>query len=276
MIAFALGGLVGLSLGLVGGGGSILTVPLLVGVLGLPAREATTMSLVIVGSSAAWASLAHARRGNVLWRRALLFGAVGIAGTTVGGVLNRDVPPTQLLAAFVVLMVVAAVATWRRAQIQERAVGVATSGLRLAPAASVPSQSLRARMRSMLPPACPIVDMGPFIATAIGVGLLTGFFGVGGGFLIVPALVVVLRLPMSKAIGTSLPIIAINSGTALLGHLGTGASIDPTITALFTLGAIAGGLVGGTFSTRLPAATLGRGFALVVLTLAVYLFIQVL
>ena len=127
----------------------------------------------------------------------------------------------------------------------------------------------------MLPTACPIVDFGPFIVTAVGVGLLTGFFGVGGGFLIVPALVVVLRLPMSKAIGTSLPIIAINSGTALLGHLGTGAPIDPSITVLFTLGAIAGGLIGGTFSTRLPAATLGRGFALVVLTLAGYLALQV-
>ena len=112
-------GLVGLSLGLVGGGGSILTVPLLVGVLGVPAREATTMSLIVVGISAAWATLPHARRGNVLWQRALLFGVVGIVGTAIGGYLNREVPSNELLAAFVVLMVVAAIATWRRARLQE-------------------------------------------------------------------------------------------------------------------------------------------------------------
>jgi hypothetical protein len=109
----------------------------------------------------------------------------------------------------------------------------------------------------------------------VGVGLLTGFFGVGGGFLIVPALVLVARLPMSKAIGTSPPIIAINSGTALAGHLGTGISFEPSITVLFTAGAVLAGLAGGALSTRLPAATLGRSFAVVVLTLAAYLSLQI-
>ena len=107
-------------------------------------------------------------------------------------------------------------------------------------------------------------------------GLLTGFFGVGGGFLIVPALVLVLHLPMHMAIGTSLPIIAINSGTALLGHLGASASIDVPITVLFTVGAIVGALIGGAFSHRLPSATLARSFALVVLLLAGYLAVQVI
>jgi len=109
------------------------------------------------------------------------------------------------------------------------------------------------------------------VLTAIGVGLMTGFFGVGGGFLIVPALVLVLKLPMPIAIGTSLPVIAINSGTALAGHLAAGRTIDMRLTLLFTAGAVAGALAGGAFSTRLPAAALARAFALVVLALAGYL-----
>lgn len=278
-MALVLGTFVGLALGLVGGGGSIITVPLLVGPLGIAARAATTMSLVIVGITAAWASAAHARRGNVLWSRAVLFGGIGMMGTVIGGYLNRAVPARLLLAGFVVLMVVAALATWRRASV---AVGTRSvppvrraAELNLLPRPSK-AASLRARARATLPDSCPLIDYGPFLAAAIGVGLLTGFFGVGGGFLIVPALVLVVRLPMSTAIGTSLPIIAINSFTALLGHLTGGASIDWTTTALFTAGAVVAGLAGGTLSTRLPAAALGRGFAVVVLTLAAYLSLQVI
>lgn len=279
---FALGTIVGLALGLVGGGGSIITVPLLVGPLGVTARAATTMSLVIVGVTAGGASVIHARRGNVLWGRAVLFGGLGMVGTLAGGYLNRAVPARVLLGGFVVLMVVAALATWRRANVADRAAQGVVSGsfpdapgaLRIVPASR--RTSLRSRLRALLPDACPLADHGPFIAAAAGVGLLTGFFGVGGGFLIVPALVLVASLPMSRAIGTSLPIIAINSGTALMGRLGTGAAIDPSVTILFTAGALVAGFVGGSLSTRLPAATLGRGFALVVLTLAVYLGLQVI
>lgn len=278
---FILGTLAGLALGLVGGGGSILTVPLLVGVLAVPPREATTMSLIIVGVSAAWASVAHARRGNVMWSRVLIFGAVGTAGTSVGGYLNHTVPPRALLAGFVVLMVAAAVATWRRATIDAReartAGGLDASPINIVPASGESGPSaIAARAWARMGGSCPLVDHGPVIAAAIGVGLLTGLFGVGGGFLIVPALVLVVRLPMAQAIATSLPIIAINSGTALLGHLGSGTAIDPAVTVLFTLGAIVGGVAGGTFSTRLPAAALGRSFALVVLLLAAYLSTQLI
>jgi hypothetical protein len=235
------------------------------------------MSLVIVGVTAAWASAAHAQRGNVLWSHAIAFGAVGSVGTLAGGYLNRSVPARVLLAGFVVLMVVAAIATWRRATRATLERGGAT--ISLTPASATPDRaapSLRARARALLPASCPLLDRGPFLVAAVGVGLLTGFFGVGGGFLIVPALVLVARLPMSKAIGTSLPIIAINSATALAGHLGTGISFEPSITALFTAGAVLAGLAGGALSTRLPAATLGRGFAVVVLTLAAYLSLQVI
>ncbi len=274
-MAFILGTVVGLALGLVGGGGSIITVPLLVGPLGVPAHAATTMSLVIVGITAAWASAAHARRGNVLWSRAIAFGAIGMVGTIVGGYLNRAVPARLLLAGFVVLMIAAAIATWRRAGHTEASPALTRIALESAPVPGNRPRSLRVRVRALLPAACPIVDHGPFLVAAIGVGLLTGFFGVGGGFLIVPTLVLVARLPMDKAIGTSLPIIAINSATALAGHVGTGIAIDASLTLWFTAGAVLAGLVGGTVSTRMPVATLGRGFAVVVLTLAAYLSLQV-
>ena len=287
LLPILLGSTAGLALGLVGGGGSILTVPLLVGVLGVAPREATTMSLVIVGISALWAAIPHARRGNVRWGRAALFGAVGLLGTAIGGQLNRAVPPEALLLGFSVVMVAAAIAMLRRAGAVGRvpAVSMAVSpivyvgaGAPTALASGGPTSRppLSARLRALMPAHCPLIDHGPFVVTAVGVGLLTGFFGVGGGFLIVPALVLVLRLPMPIAVGTSLPIIAINSGTALAGHLAAGRQIDLPVTVLFTVGAIAGALLGGAFSTRMPAVALARAFALLVLVLAAYLAFTVL
>ncbi len=281
VLPILLGSLTGLALGLVGGGGSILTVPLLVGVLAVPAREATTMSLVIVGITALWGTIPHARRGHVLWGRAGLFGAVGLVGTLAGGTLNGAVSQQALLGGFVLVMLIAATAMWRRAGAPSTGPMVGSGGapIAIAPPHPVPvaaAPGLTAPIRGTLGTGGRLVDHAPFVATAVGVGLLTGFFGVGGGFLIVPALVLVLHLPMHMAIGTSLPIIAINSGTALLGHLGASASIDVPITVLFTVGAIAGALIGGAFSHRLPSATLARSFALVVLLLAGYLAVQVI
>jgi uncharacterized membrane protein YfcA len=248
-------------------------------------REATTMSLVIVGIAALWGTVPHARRGHVLWGRAALFGAVGLLGTVIGGYLNGAVAQRTLLAGFVVLMVAAAIAMLRRAGALPATRVVTASGSPLAYAGAGATSTVKFGHEGH-GPSGPVRRMAggsllpgghaPFIVAAVGVGLLTGFFGVGGGFVIVPALVLVLRLPMPMAIGTSLPIIAINSGTGLLSHLGAGASIDIPITVLLTAGAIAGALVGGAFSTRLPPATLARVFALVVLALAAYLTIQVI
>ncbi|MFN8622169.1 MAG: sulfite exporter TauE/SafE family protein [Chloroflexota bacterium] len=278
MLPLLLGSIAGLALGLVGGGGSILTVPLLVGVLGMPPREATTMSLVVVGMAALWGTIPHARRGNVLWSRALLFGAVGMVGALAGGAVNATVAPRTLLGGFVIVMVVAAVAMLRRAGALSLTATmpslVYVAGGSATPAGA--GSRLADRIRARAGGSCPLIDHGPFVATALGVGFMTGFFGVGGGFLIVPALVLVLRLPMPLAVGTSLPIIALNSATGFLSHLGNGATLDLPLTALFTAGAIVAALVGGAVSTRLPAAALARAFALVVLALAAFLAIQVI
>jgi uncharacterized membrane protein YfcA len=177
--------LMGLSLGLLGGGGSILAVPILVYALGLGAHAAIALSLVLVGSTALLAALFHHRTVPLAWRRALLFAACGAPFSLLGAFASRRLPGPLLLLLFAMIMVVVAVLMFRH---------------RPAP----PSQA-----RSNLP---------LLAASGAGVGFLTGFLGVGGGFLIVPALVLLVAMPIKRAVGTSLLIIAANCGVALVGH----------------------------------------------------------
>lgn len=240
-LSIIFGALIGLSLGLVGGGGSILTVPILVYAIGQPVHDATTTSLAIVGLNALAGVVGHARAGNVQVRTGLAFGAAGIAGAFVGSWLNTLVAGPLLLALFAAVMLAAAGAMLRRP-----------------------------------PPASEVapVNTGPrnwpnLIATGTGVGLMTGFFGVGGGFVIVPALVLVLGLPMRAAVGTSLLIIAINSASGLLAHLRYG-GLDLEITALFVLGGL-GGVIGGVrLAGRVPQRRLSQIFAAMIILVAGY------
>ena len=183
---------IGISLGLLGGGGSILAVPLLVYVAGLPGKEAIATSLLVVGATSAAGLIAHARPGNVRWRTGLLFGFAGMAGAFVGGRLAAFVPDVVLLAGFAVLMVGTAIAMIR--------------GRRSTPGRAVPAREL------------PVV-----LVTAFGVlvGLVAGMVGAGGGFLVVPALALLGGLAMPAAIGTSLLVIAMQSFAGLAGHLST-------------------------------------------------------
>lgn len=196
LLAVVFGSLIGLLLGLVGGGGSILTVPILVYVLDQGVHEATATSLVIVGATALIGAVPHARAGRVAIRTALLFGGSGIAGAFAGTALNARVSGPVILLLFGLLMLAVA-----------------------------------ARMAVGSRPVPGEVDDAPLIgfrwevvASGLVVGVLTGFFGVGGGFLIVPALVLVLGLPMRLAVGTSLVVIAINAAAGIVAHLGSGGS----------------------------------------------------
>ena len=188
-LTLAFGVVVGLALGLVGGGGSILTVPILVYALGESVHLATGTSLAIVGANALIGAWDHARAGRVRLRTALIFGGAGIFGAFAGTYLNHLASGRIILLGFAVLMLAAAVAMAR---------------VRLG------DRQGRATLTSVSP---------RVVGAGLAVGVLTGFFGVGGGFLIVPALVLVLGLPMRAAVGTSLLVIAINSAAALLGHL---------------------------------------------------------
>jgi len=238
-----LGLVVGLALGSLGGGGSIMTVPALVYLLGQTPAAATTGSLIIVGLTALIGAVPHYRRGRVHLLGGIAFGVVGIAGSFAGSRLAAGVPSAVLLTAFAALMLVVAVLMWRR--------------LRRTPTASVSSV---ARIRPV-----------PLVLAATGVGLLTGFFGVGGGFAVVPALVLALGLEMPTAVGTSLVVIALNSASALASRLGNGVSLDWAVVGGFALFAIAGSLLGARVTERVSARTLTRAFVVMLVAVAAYM-----
>ena len=271
LVAVLLGVLIGLSLGALGGGGSILTVPALVYALGEPARAATTGSLVIVGMTALAGAAGHARSGNVRWGTGLLFGAVGVATSFAGTALNAAVDPDVLLLAFGGLMLVAAAALGTRTShpvpaLLEDGVGGAEdaragrpAGVPLAPGPGGPGHDGVLTRQT----AAKVVVAG------LVVGFLTGFLGVGGGFLIVPALVMVLAFPMSLAVGTSLVIIAINSAASLVARAGAG-TFHWSVIVPFTLAAIVGSLAGKRVADRVDGPSLTRAFAGLMVAVAVY------
>lgn len=258
-LAIPIGLLIGLSLGALGGGGSILTVPALVYVLGQDTKAATTGSLLIVGVTALAGLAAHAREGRVRVVQGLVFGVLGIAGSWAGSRLSASVPPNLLLAAFSVLMLVVAGVMFARSR---RA--------RHTPAGSADDASTR-----------PIITFSPWtcrcpralrvVVTASAVGLLTGFFGVGGGFAVVPALVLALGFTMPVAVGTSLLVIAINSASALVARAGHGMHLNWALLGAFTAAAILGSFAGGRVASRVPPRLLSQAFTVLLVLVALYM-----
>lgn len=267
LAAAGLGLLTGLVIGALGGGGSILTVPALVYALGLSAQEATTASLVIVGLTAAVAAIGHARSGHTRWRSGLLLAAVGVPTSLLGTHLNRLVDENALLLAFAALMLVAAAGMLIRSGDDD---GADPQGRDVDPDIdSTPSRGagkwarLRGSARTTL----------PTVAAGLGIGALTGFFGVGGGFVIVPVLVVLLHVPMTAAVGTSLLVIAVNSAVALAARTGQG-SFDWQVIVPFTAAAVIASLAGQRVVDRLPGRSLTRAFAALLVLVAGYVGVR--
>jgi uncharacterized membrane protein YfcA len=256
-VAVPLGLLIGLSLGALGGGGSILTVPALVFVLGQRPVAATTGSLVIVGVTSLAGMVAHARAGRVRVGQGLLFGVLGVAGSWYGSRQSAGVAPAVLLAAFSVLMLVVAGIMMARQRHGRR-------GAQLVDEAYDPIIAFTPRFVCHCPRAAKVV------VTATAVGLLTGFFGVGGGFAVVPALVLALGFSMPVAVGTSLLVITVNSATALASRAGHGIGIDWTVTGLFTAAAVVGSLLGGRVACRVRPELLSRAFTVLLVVVAAY------
>ncbi len=235
-LGLALGGLIGLSLGLLGGGGSILTVPVLVYVTGFGAKQAIAMSLPVVGTTSLVGAVRHWRDGNVRFRTAGVFGGAAVLGAYLGAKLAVFVSGEVQLVLLAVVMLVAAGLMFRRSP--------ATSG--------APGKDPAAPQTGPLPALAPI---------GLGVGLLTGLLGIGGGFLIVPALVLLGGVPMKPAVGTSLLIISLSAATAFVGYAGQ-VTVPWADTALFTAAAIAGVLAGAQLGRFVSGAGLRRIFAL--------------
>ena len=268
LVTIAAGLLIGLALGALGGGGSILAVPVLVYLLDQSAVQATTGSLVVVGVTSAVGAVTAHRAGAVLLARGATFGLVATGGATVGALGSSRVPEPVLLASFAgLLVVVAGVMVARQLSgRREDEPGDMRGGM---------SGAHRARFDD------PILTISPsfmcqcpralkVLVTATAVGLLTGFLGVGGGFLVVPALVLALALPMHYAAGTSLVVITITSATALLVRSGTGPPPDWTLVGLLTAAAVAGGWTGARIAARLSTRRLQAAFTALLVVVGTY------
>lgn len=228
---------IGLALGATGGGGSLLAIPLLVYVLGVRVQPAAAISLVVVAISALLGVYQRRSSGEVKVKAAVTLSATGAVGAWTGAFGHRYVPEEVVLLTFGLVMMVAAVQMWRRS--------------------SDPSQnSSGANCAERFPPSCWMK------VSAIGavVGLLTGFFGVGGGFVIVPALVLVLGFPMHMAVSTSLLIIALVAIGGIIGHLQTG-HIDWVLSGLLLAGSALGMTAGSRMAQSVSPLVVTRSFA---------------
>jgi hypothetical protein len=237
-IGLLLSAAIGVSLGLIGGGGSVITLPVLVYVVGVPAHEAVAMSLAVVGSTAIFSALLHHRQRNVDWKTGMLFAGSGIVSAFFGSRLTHRVSPPVLLLLFAGIMLVVATVMLTRGGHHE------------------PQPHER--------------RIGRSVAAGLFVGFLTGFLGVGGGFLIVPALTLFGGLSMKRAVGTSLFVIAINCAAGLAGHLGEEPPRLRT-TLLVTGMALVGAVAGTALSHGAPPRHLRRVFAFFVIAVALYL-----
>ena len=256
LLASPLGLLIGLSLGALGGGGSILAVPALVFAAGQDPKLATTTSLVLVTLTAVIGIVPHWRAGRVRFAAGTTFGVAGIGGSLLGSHWNKAADPDLLLLAFSGLMLIAAYAMWRRVRNTANLVPVRSVGAAVAHAAG---PSLRI---------APMTIVKVIVAGTI-VGLLTGFFGVGGGFVIVPALVLALGFTMPEAVGTSLLVIAINSVVALTTRLEAGAIEWGTVIP-FTIASLLGVIIGSRLASTRDSRSLQRWFIGLLVVVAVY------
>lgn len=260
-LAIPIGLLIGLSMGALGGGGSILTVPALVYLLGQNTQAATTGSLLIVGITALAGMAVHHGAGQVRVSQGVVFGVLGIAGSYVGSQLSVRVAPDVLLAAFSVLILIVAAMMFTRSR---RSRDGLPDSAGLSGRNEVPIITLRPSFTCAWSRALKV------LITATAVGLLTGFFGVGGGFAAVPALVLVLGATMPVAVGTSLLVIAINSASALASRVGHGVDLDWTLLGVFTLAAIVGSLFGGRLSARVRPERLTAAFTVLLVLVGLY------
>lgn len=240
--ALVLGLIVGIVLGLVGGGGSIIAVPALVYGVGLSTSEAIPTSLLVVGISSL-AALIPRLRGSIRWSIALIVGAAGIPAAWAGTAVGRLLDPDVLMVVFAAIMVIAGIRMLR---------DTGESGGSCADGSTV--------WRSCAPKA---------IAVGLLVGFLTGLLGVGGGFLITPALTLILGLRMKQAVGTSLVIIVINSVAGFSAHLG-GFTLNWPVILAFTIPAILGSLVAARFAGRLKDSHIRRGFSVLIFLVAAW------
>jgi uncharacterized membrane protein YfcA len=246
LIGFLFALLIGVSLGLLGGGGSILTVPILRYVLGMEGHSAIATSLLVVGTTSLAALFAHARKGSVQWRTGFVFGGAGMVGAYAAGTIAHRIPAPLLLAAFSVMMFATAIAMLR------------------------PERKARPAVNEAGARRTPRLPVWKIVLEGLVVGAVTGLVGAGGGFLVVPALVLLGRLPMATAIGTSLLVIALKSFAGFAGYAGHTTIVWPLALGVSAF-AVAGSVGGAWLAARLSARALRQGFGWFVVAMAFFI-----
>ncbi|MFE3094861.1 sulfite exporter TauE/SafE family protein [Streptomyces sp. NPDC059248] len=245
ILALVAGAVVGIALGALGGGGSVLAVPALIYLLGFSPVTATTASLVVVALTSVTALYAHAREGRVRWRTGALFAAAGLVPAALGGLVAARLPDAVLTGAFAVIAVVVAIGMLRAATGEPEPDQAAADTVERAP------------------------GKGAAVRAGAGVGALTGVLGVGGGFLVVPALIRTLGLGTRIAVGTGLLVVAVNAIAALATRSGAAQGLEWGLIAPFAAAAVLGAWDGKRLADRIPAETLRRILAWVLIAVAV-------
>ena len=238
IIALILAVFVGISLGLLGGGGSILAVPILTYIVGMDPKEAIASSLFIVGITSVFGLFSHARAKRVRWKTGAIFGVAAMGGAFSGGFIGGFIPGTVLMLLFAVMMIATAGAMIRRPKKTSEPTDTEKKGL-------------------------PLVRI---ILDGFVVGIATGLVGAGGGFLVVPALTLLGGLPMAVAVGTSLLVMSMKSFAGLAGYL-LSVQIQWPIVLAFTAIAVIGSFVGSALAGKIPGPALRRGFGFFVLVM---------
>jgi uncharacterized protein len=268
-LSLLFGAVVGLSLGLTGGGGAIFAVPLLVYGLEVPAREAVGVSLAAVGTMSFVGFLQRWSTQSVEIRTGLLFAAAGMLGAPVGSWIAGKMPEPLLLTLFAIVMMIVAVRMWQQASTPKTNDGAACP---LPDHADGPRCQRDAAGKLILNSRCAVL----LLIVGLLTGVLSGLFGVGGGFIIVPALVLFSGMSIHRAVGTSLFVVSLVSVSAVASHLWAGRAIAPAITGLFILGGLAGLFLGQLIGRNLSGSALQKVFAAAILGVATFVIARTL
>lgn len=260
-LTLAFGALTGLALGLTGGGGTMLALPFLMHGLGLPVHEAIAVSLVAVGAMALVGALARLRAHQLQLHLGVLFAVAGMLGSPIGALVAHRLPDAVLTVGFAVLAVLVAVRMWRRAH-----------GALPTDSAPLPDNALLRHAACRFDPSGRLrltsQCLRLLIPTGFVTGVISGLFGVGGGFVVVPALVLIAGIDIRQAAATSLLVVALVSLSGAAGAFAGGVRVDPLLVAVFAAAGVVGLELGSRIGQRLPARLVQRGFSLVLVLVA--------
>jgi uncharacterized membrane protein YfcA len=267
-LAILFGGLVGFALGLTGGGGGLFAVPLLVYGLDVSPREAVGISLASVGGTALFGAVPRLLRGEVELRTGLLFAVAGMLGAPMGSYLSTLIPEKTLLVMFAMLMFVVAQRMWAKARDPKLPSGVCTTEDEPGPDRTACQRDADGKLRLTSKCARLLVLVG------LTTGVLSGLFGIGGGFVIVPALVLFSGMAIHHAVSTSLFVIVLVSISGVTSHIAAGNALSIETTLQFMAGGFAGMLLGGIVAKRLKGPTLQKTFSIAVVLVATFVIFK--